>query len=73
MIGMSLSCPRVSVVRGWIIPRRFGIEGEYGVWCAGRGLTPLSLQKLGAELTRLGYAKWKSCGLIRYPNVQLVA
>ena len=49
------------------------LRARYEVWCAARDLTPLSLQKLGAELTRLGYAKWKSCGLIRYRDLQLAA
>jgi hypothetical protein len=36
-----------------------------------QGRAPLSQQKLGAELTLLGFARWKSCGLIRYRDVQL--
>jgi hypothetical protein len=45
----------------------------YMVWCAVHGHEPLSQQKLGAELRGLGFAKWKSCGLIRYRDLQLVA
>ena len=49
------------------------LRARYEAWCAARDLTPLSLQKLGAELTVLGFTKWKSCGLIRYRDLQLVA
>ena len=45
----------------------------YETWCAINGHAPMSRQKLGAELTGLGFLKWKSCGLIRYRDVQLVA
>ena len=45
----------------------------YETWCAIHGHAPMSRQKLGAELTGLGFLKWKSCGLIRYRDVQLVA
>jgi len=45
----------------------------YEAWCAIHGYKPLSQQRLGAELTGLGFAKWKSCGLIRYRDLQLVA
>ena len=31
----------------------------------------MSQQKLSAELLRLGCSKWKSCGLIRYRDLQL--
>ena len=49
------------------------LRAAYEVWCAVHGQKPLSMQKLGAELSGLGYAKWKSCGLIRYRDLQLVA
>jgi hypothetical protein len=49
------------------------LRGTYEDWCAIHDYKPLSQQKLGAELTVLGFAKWKSCGLIRYRNLQLVA
>ena len=45
----------------------------YEAWCAHNDYEPLSQQKLGAELTSLGFTKWKSCGLIRYRDLQLVA
>lgn len=45
----------------------------YEHWCLSRGQRPQTQQKLGAELGRLGLAKWKSCGRIRYRDVQLVA
>jgi len=44
----------------------------YEAWCVLHGYEPLSQQKLGVALKGLGYAKWKSCGLIRYRDVQLV-
>ena len=49
------------------------IRSAYKAWCAANGHEPLSLQKLSAALLRLGYTKWKSCGLIRYRNLQLAA
>ena len=45
----------------------------YEEWCMARGETPLSQQKLGAELRLLNLTKWKSCGRIRYRDVQLLA
>ncbi len=49
------------------------LRAAYEGWCAIHGKEPLSQQKLGVALRALGYAKWKSCGLIRYRDVQLVA
>jgi len=49
------------------------LRSVYEVWCKMRGYEPLTVQKLAAELKRLGVDKWKSSGLIRYRNVQLVA
>jgi hypothetical protein len=49
------------------------LRSAYEGWCAKRGLPPLSRQKLGADLTNLGYSKWKSCGLMRYRDLQLGA
>ena len=49
------------------------LRSAYEVWCEVRKCEPLSRQRLGAELTGLGFAKWKSCGLIRYRNLQLAA
>ena len=49
------------------------IRTAYEAWCAANGHEPLSQQKLSAELLRLGCSKWKSCGLIRYRDLQLVA
>ena len=48
-------------------------RAKYKAWCAARGHTPMSQQRLGLELRRLGFAKWKSCGLIRYRDVELRA
>jgi hypothetical protein len=49
------------------------LRSGYEAWCAGRGLDALSQPKLAAELKALGYDKWKSCGLMRYRDLQLVA
>jgi hypothetical protein len=49
------------------------VWAPYEAWCAGHDLTPLSRQRLGGELRGLGLTKRKSCGLIRYRDVQLVA
>jgi hypothetical protein len=49
------------------------LRAAYEGWCAIQGKVPLSQQKLGVALKALGYTKWKSCGLIRYRDVQLVA
>ena len=49
------------------------LRATYEAWCADHDYEPLSQQKLGAELTGLGFTKWKSCGLIRYRDLQLVA
>ena len=49
------------------------LRAAYEDWCTSRACEPLSQQKLGAELTELGFARWKSCGLIRYKGVRLAA
>ena len=49
------------------------MRAAYEDWCTRRACESLSQQKLGAELTKLGFARWKSCGLIRYRDLQLVA
>jgi hypothetical protein len=49
------------------------LKEAYDTWCAEQGCEPVSQQKLGAELSGLGFAKWKSCGLIRYRDLQLGA
>jgi hypothetical protein len=49
------------------------LRSVYEVWCAGHGLEALSQPKLAAELKALGYDKWKSCGLMRYRDLQSVA
>jgi hypothetical protein len=49
------------------------LRATYEDWCAGHGHTALSQPKLAAELKALGYSKWKSSGLIRYRDLQLVA
>jgi hypothetical protein len=48
------------------------LRSGYEVWCAERGMKPLSLPRFAAALKALGYEKWKSCGLIRYRGLQLV-
>jgi hypothetical protein len=45
----------------------------YEAWCAKQGHSPLTVPKFATELKVLGYDKWKSCGLIRYRDLQLVA
>jgi hypothetical protein len=49
------------------------LRATYEAWCTAHDHVPLSRQKLGADLTGLGFAKWKSCGLIRYRDLQLIA
>jgi hypothetical protein len=49
------------------------LRAAYENWCALFGQTPLTQPKLAADLKALGYDKWKSCGLIRYRGLQLVA
>jgi hypothetical protein len=49
------------------------LRAAYESWCSVHGHTPLSQPKLAAELKALGYGKWKSCGLMRYRDLQLVA
>jgi hypothetical protein len=49
------------------------LRGVYEAWCKLRGYEPLTVPKLAAELKRLGVDKWKSSGLIRYRDIQLVA
>jgi len=43
----------------------------YEAWCATQSRKPLSQQIVGVELSALGYERWKSCGRIRYRDVQL--
>jgi hypothetical protein len=47
------------------------LRSAYEVWCDAHGHTPLSSPKFAAELKALGYDKWKSCGLIRYRDLQV--
>lgn len=49
------------------------LRAAYEAWCATHDLEPLSLPKFAAEPKALGYSKWKSCGLIRYCDLQLAA
>ena len=49
------------------------LRAAYEAWCAAHGYRPLTVPKFAAELKALGYDKWKSCGLIRYRDLQLVA
>lgn len=49
------------------------LRAAYEAWCAAHGHEPLSQQKLGAEMTALGFNKWKSSGCIRYRGLRLVA
>ncbi len=45
----------------------------YEAWCEANNHPPVSQQKLSAALLRLGFSKWKSCGLIRYRDLRLAA
>jgi hypothetical protein len=45
----------------------------YEAWCGSHGYEPLSPPKFAAELKRLGCDKWKSCGTMRYRDLQLAA
>ena len=58
--------------KGLVMNGLYLAESDYGK-PDGRKCEPLSRQRLGAELTGLGFAKWKLCGLIRYGicNLQL--
>lgn len=47
------------------------LRKAYEAWCATQSRKPLSQQKVGVELSALGYERWKSCGRIRYRDVQL--
>ena len=49
------------------------LRAAYEAWCAKQGHPPLTVPKFAAELKALGYGKWKSCGLMRYRGLQLVA
>jgi hypothetical protein len=49
------------------------LRAAYEAWCAAHGHEPVSQQRLGAELTGLGLARRKSCGFVRYRDVQLAA
>ena len=49
------------------------VSAAYHIWCAARGHAPLSMPRLAAELKELGYVKWKSNGLMRYRDLQVVA
>jgi hypothetical protein len=63
---------RLQAAKGSSIAAR-ELRSVYEAWCAGRGLKALSQPKLAAELKALGYDKWKSCGLMRYRDLQSVA
>jgi hypothetical protein len=45
----------------------------YFACCTKHGYVPLSPQKLAAELAAMGFTKWKSCGRMRYRDLQFVA
>jgi hypothetical protein len=48
------------------------LRDAYEAWCAMHGCLPLSLPKFAYELKALGYAKWKSCGRMKYRDLELV-
>jgi hypothetical protein len=49
------------------------LREAYEAWCTTHDVVPLSPPKFAAALKALGYDKWKSCGLMRYRDLQLVA
>ena len=49
------------------------LRAAYESWCAMHDYQPLSVPKFAAELKALGLEKWKSSGLMRYRDLQLVA
>ena len=49
------------------------LRSVYEAWCQLRCHEPLTVPKFAAGLTRLGFDKWKSSGLIRYRDIQLAA
>ena len=46
--------------------QRLSKRSVYEAWCRTHDHTPLSAPKFAAALKALGYAKWKSCGVICY-------
>ncbi len=48
------------------------LRAAYEAWCTIQGYQPVSIPKFAAELKALGFEKWKSSGLIRYRNLELV-
>src|SRR5262249_23738451 len=65
-------CDRLQISKGSSVAAS-DLRATYERWCAARGRTPLTSPRFAAELKRLGFAKWKSCGLIRYRDLQLAA
>ena len=65
-------CDRLQVSKGSSVAAS-EIRATYESWCAENGRAPLTPPRLAAELKRLGYGKWKSCGLIRYRDLRLAA
>jgi hypothetical protein len=49
------------------------LMAAYRDWCMRHGIKPLTQQNLGARLTALGFTRSKSCGLVRYRDVQIAA
>ena len=47
------------------------LRSAYHSWCMVNGRKPVSGHRLGAALRELGFVKWKSCGRIRYRDLQL--
>jgi hypothetical protein len=63
---------RLQTAKGMSIAAK-DLRAAYEAWCAKQCHPPLTIPKFAAELKALGYDKWKSCGLIRYRGLQLVA
>jgi hypothetical protein len=49
------------------------LRAAYEDWCTAQGFKPLSVPKFSAELKRLGCGKYKSCGRMRYRDLELIA
>ena len=63
---------RLRKASGWSLGFK-ELRAAYETWCSAHGYEPLSVPRFAGELKELGYGKWKSCGVIRYRDLQLVA
>src|SRR5262245_27770396 len=61
---------RLRTAKGMSIAAK-DLRATYETWCAAQTKEPLSLPRFAAELKALGCEKWKSCGVMRYRDLQL--